>query len=127
MAQHSQVAHMWRDGSQKTRARYHLVGDTQRNRARAVYAWYGEFASKLQHYPSFASRHPMADGSPWYGDLGDFQKVRDRLSGCRSFAWFLKRFRDIYEDGGILPPEVFMLREEKSGKCLHFQGYAGTS
>jgi len=127
MAPNSEVAHMWRDGSQKTRARYHLVGDTQRNRARAVYAWYGEFASKLQHYPNFASRHPMADGSPWYGDLGDFQKVRDRLAGCRSFAWFLKRFHDIYEDGGLLPPEVFMLREEKSGKCLWFQGHAGTS
>jgi len=127
MAPNSQVAHMWRDGTQKTRARYHLVGDTQRNRARAVYAWYGEFASKLQHYPSFASRHPTADGSPWYGDLGDFQTVRGRLGGCRSFAWFLRRFSDIYEDGGLLPPEVFMLREERSGKCLWFQGQAGTS
>lgn len=127
MAPNAQVAHMWRDGTAKTMARYKHVGDTQRNRARAIYAWYGEFAEKLQHYPSFASRRPAPDGKPWYGDLSNFQEVRDRLAGCRPFAWFLKRFRDIYEDGGIVASEIFMLQEEKSGKCLHFQGYAGTS
>lgn len=127
MAPNAEVAHMWRDGSAKTAAHYKHVGDTQRNRARAIYAWYGEFAEKLQHYPSFARRHAAPDGTPWYGDLSSFQEVRDRLAGCRPFAWFLKRFKDIYEDGGIVPDEVFMLQEEKSGKCLHYQGYAGTS
>jgi len=127
MAPNSQVAHMWRDGSVKTVARYKHVGDTQRNRARAIYAWYGEFADKLNDYPSFSSRHAGPDGKPWYGDLGNFQEVKDRLGGCRPFAWFLKRFADIYLDGGIVPAEVFMLQDEKSGKCLHYQGHAGTS
>jgi len=59
--------------------------------------------------------------------MSTFQKVKDRLSGCRPFAWYLRRFKAIYEDGGIVPPEIFMIREEKSGKCLHFKGHAGTS
>merc|ERR1719203_1754768 len=123
MAPNSQVAHMWRDGSRKTAAHYRHVGDTQRNRARAIYAWYGEFADKLKDYPSFAHRRPAPDGTPWYGDLKNFQEVKDRLAGCRPFAWFLKRFADIYIDGGIVPSEVFMLQDEKSGKCLRFQGF----
>jgi len=118
---------MWRDGSQKTAARYHHVGDTQRNRARAIFAWYGEFADKLKDYPSFASRGPPGGDNPWYGDLGGFNEVKQRLGGCRPFAWFLKRFHDIYEDGGLLPSEIFILREEQSGKCLKFEGQAGTS
>lgn len=127
MATGSQVAHMWRDGSAKTSARYKMVGDTQRNRARAVYAWYGEFADKLLHYPNFANRQPTADGQPWYGSLDNFEEVKQGLQGCRSFAWFLRRFHKLYEDGGLIPAEIFMLQEESSSKCLWFQGHAGTS
>lgn len=128
VAPNSQVAHMWRDGSKKTSARYQHVGDTIRNRARAVYGWYGEFGDKLQHYPSFAMRpKPGPDGVPWYGTLQTFEEVRNELQGCRPFAWFLRRFKKVYEDGGLLPSEVFMLREERSGLCLHYQAHAGTS
>lgn len=128
MAPNSQVAHMWRDGTAKTNARYKHVGDTSRNRARAVYGWYGDFSEKLLDYPSFKSRLSYSRGDfAWYGDLSNFQEVKNRLGGCRPFAWFLKRFRKVYEDGGILPSEIFMIREEQSGKCLHFQGRAGTS
>uniref|UniRef100_A0A7S4SFD9 Polypeptide N-acetylgalactosaminyltransferase n=1 Tax=Alexandrium monilatum TaxID=311494 RepID=A0A7S4SFD9_9DINO len=123
----AEVAHMWRDGTAKTAVRYKRVGDTSRNRARAVYAWYGEFAEKLQHYPAFALRQQRGGGQPWYGNLSGFQEVKQRLQGCRSFAWFLRRFKDIYEDGGLLPNEVFQLREESTGKCLHYDGAAGTS
>merc|ERR1719203_100272 len=53
----SYVAHMWRVSSdQRTKSRYNRLGDTNKNRARAVYAWYGEFAEKLKDYPHFASR-----------------------------------------------------------------------
>jgi len=125
-APNSQVAHMWRSGSRETAARYHHVGDTMKNRARAVHAWFGEFSSKLDDFPEFANRK-RSSGDHWFGDMGHFQKVKDRLAGCRPFAWYLRRFKAVYEDGGILPPEVFMLREETSGKCLLFQGRAGTS
>merc|ERR1712176_1292297 len=49
------------------------------------------------------------------------------LQGCRPFAWLLRRFRNVYEDGGLVPPEIFMLQEEQTGKCLLYQGPPGTS
>jgi len=124
-APHAQVAHMWRTGG-KTNARYKHVGDTGRNRARAMYAWMGEFTKKLDDYPQFASRK-AAGGEHWYGGMETFQKVKDRLSGCRHFAWYIRRFKTIYEDAGLVPASTFMIREETSGLCLRYQGQAGTS
>jgi len=126
MAPHAQVAHMWRTGDSKTNARYKHVGDTTHNRGRAMYAWYGDFTKKLDHFPQFAERK-RREGDGWVGDMGTFQKVKDRLQGCRPFSWYLKRFKGIYEDAGIIPKEIFMIKEESSGKCLLFQGHAGTS
>lgn len=118
---------MWRTGDVKTSARYRHVGDTKRNRARAVYGWYGEFAAKLNHYPAFATRVGMRGNLPWYGSLSNFEQVKSGCGGGRPFAWFLRRFRQLYEDGGMIPTEIFMLREEKTGKCLRYIGSAGTS
>jgi len=132
IAQDSQVAHMWRSGDRRTAARYKHVGDTIANRARAVFAWYGEFAEKLSDFPAFETRTAnraaieAVSRLPWYGNISNILAVRDRLQ-CRPFAWFLRRFKFIYEDGGLLPAEVFMLREERTGKCLRFQGRAGTA
>jgi len=125
-APNAQVAHMWRTGSAKTNARYKHVGDTLRNRARAIFAWNGEYAQKLDAYQDFANRKQNG-GDNWYGDMDTFQKVKDRLNGCRPFSWYLRRFKSVYEDGGLVPQDIFMIREEKSGKCLLFGGRAGTS
>lgn len=124
-ASNSHVAHMWRLGSDtRTVARYKHVGDAAFNRARAVYAWYGEFAEKLDHYPQFMrSSHGAL---PWYGNLSNILEVRDRLK-CRPFSWFLRRFYHIYEEAGMIPKEVFMLKESHTGQCLKFTGSAGTS
>lgn len=119
----ARIAHMYRTGSDhRTLPGYKPVGDPKRNRARAVYGWYGDFADKLAHYPYFAHHR-----KEWVGDLSNFQHVKDRLSGCRPFAWFLRRFKDLYEDGGLVPDEIFMLREGASGKCLRYERKAGTS
>mmetsp|Transcript_15535 Transcript_15535/g.33722 ORF Transcript_15535/g.33722 Transcript_15535/m.33722 type:complete len:785 (+) Transcript_15535:300-2654(+) len=125
-APNSQVAHMWRTGSKKTNARYKHVGDTLKNRARAINAWYGDFSKKLDDFPEF-KRRKDSEGDGWIGDMSTFQQVRDRLNGCRPFAWYLRRFKSVYEDGGLLPPDVFMIREEKSSLCVLFGGRAGTS
>jgi len=127
-AMHSQVAHMWRTNG-RTSARYHHVGDTIKNRARAIYAWNGEFANKLDEFPNFAHRKHQhgEDESPWYGDMHHYEEVKQRLSGCRPFAWYIRRFKALYEDAGVVPDNIFMLKEERSGKCLFFQGGAGTS
>jgi len=122
----SQVAHMWRTGEARTGARYKHVGDTIMNRARAMHAWYGQFARKIYDFPSFAHRR-QREGDQWYGDMSNFQEVKNRLQGCRPFAWYLRRFKAVYEDAGLLPPEIFMLKHETSGKCLQFLGTAGTS
>ena len=132
----SQVAHMWRTGNKKTNARYKHVGDTIYNRARAINAWLQEFSAKLDHYPNFA--HRRASGGPdWFGDptsdvfschvslnlarrtaqdMSTFNNVKKRLSGCRPFAWYLKRFKVVYEDAGLIPPEIFMIREDRMSK-----------
>ena len=90
-------------------------------------------------------------------DMSTFNNVKKRLNGCRPFAWYLKRFKVVYEDAGLIPPEIFMIREdaafasfgtpwnpekwscsfhaqhrtsqpeEQSGLCLRFMGGAGTS
>jgi len=125
-APNSQVAHMWRTEDARTGARYKHIGDTIMNRARAIHAWSGEFARKLDEFPHFFERK-SSGGDNWYGDMSNFQEVKDRLQGCRPFAWYLRRFKTVYEDAGLLPPEIFMLKEENSGKCLFFMGSAGIS
>ena len=172
-APNSQVAHMWRTGSAKTSARYKHVGDTIYNRARAINAWLEEFSAKLDDYPNFAHRK-SSGGANWFGDrvsvsvfsrtgsqttkrvlhedMSTFDNVKKRLNGCRPFAWYLKRFKVVYEDAGLIPPEIFMIREdaspcgrfdqrtsfaackrpvtcgqEQSGLCLRYMGGAGTS
>lgn len=126
-ASDSFVAHMWRTGDPRTAVRYQRVGDTSVNRARAVYAWYDEFAEKLMHYPSFSSRvqRDVPGDLPWYGNVSNILAVKDRL-GCRPFAWFLRRFKTLYEDAGMIPREIFMMRSS-SGLCLRYLGQAGTS
>lgn len=125
-APNAQVAHMWRTGDRKTSARYKHVGDTLKNRARAINAWFGDFSAKLDDFPSFHDRK-KSGGEHWFGDMTTFQNVKDKLQGCRPFAWYLRRFKAIYEDAGIIPSDIFMIREEKSMRCLFFQGHAGTS
>jgi len=46
--------------------------------------------------------------------MSTFENVRQRLNGCRPFAWYLKRFKAVYEDAGLIPPEIFMIREDSS-------------
>eukprot|EP00927_Polykrikos_kofoidii_P059322 TRINITY_DN54501_c0_g1_i1.p1 TRINITY_DN54501_c0_g1~~TRINITY_DN54501_c0_g1_i1.p1 ORF type:complete len:747 (+),score=107.55 TRINITY_DN54501_c0_g1_i1:50-2290(+) len=123
----SYVAHMWRVRKDKrTAKKYKSVGDAVTNRARAIYAWYGDFTQKLQHFPAFSTRKSSAGQLPWYGDLSELNAIRDNLH-CRPFAWFLRRFKGIYEDGGLLPPDIFMLRDTSTGKCLDYSGEAGTA
>merc|ERR1711979_104968 len=74
----------------------------------------------------FAGRKAQ-EGEHWFGDMSSFKKVKDRLSGCHPFAWYLRRFKVVYEDAGLIPPSIFMIKEEQSGKCFFYQGQAGTS
>ncbi|CAJ1451033.1 unnamed protein product [Effrenium voratum] len=129
MAQDSFVAHMWRKPDDpRTRANYQVkAGAASRNRLRAAMAWYGEFSEKLASFPGLQSKRLNPDGTPWYGNLDNILEVKKRLK-CKSFAWFMHRFKHVYEDGGLIPKETFTIRPENNrGQCLTYEGGAGTS
>lgn len=126
-AQDAHIAHMWRVPSDpRTKANYHVGRNAAAtNRARAAMAWYGEFAEKLKHFPSLSPDQKAWGGGPWYGDISNILAVKKRLK-CRSFAWFMRRFKHVYEDGGLIPAETFLLKSA-TGTCLTYLGSAGTS
>lgn len=101
-ASNSQVAHMWRVPTDKrTSAKYKHVGSTQKNKARAAFAWFGNFTQKLSDFRGF-DQSQASQTEPWYGNLDNILAVKDRLK-CRPLAWFFKRFKHIYEDAGLIP------------------------
>lgn len=120
MAKDSQVAHMWRKHDDpRTKAHYHVkAGAARTNRARAVMAWYGEFTEKLQDFTAFKGVQ--------VGNIDNILEVKERLK-CKSFAWFMHRFKEVYEDGGLIPKETFMIKSAVSGHCLTYTGNSGTS
>jgi len=128
IAKESQVAHMWRRPNDKrTVAHYKVDGRAAaRNRLRAAVAWYGDFAEKLTQFPALMADHKDADGNPWFGDISNILSVKERLQ-CRSFAWFMRRFTDVYVFGGLVPEETFQLRVAGGTKCIAYKGNAGTS
>eukprot|EP00913_Durusdinium_trenchii_P001283 g1182.t1 len=124
------VAHMWRKNEDpRTKQNYAVSGlDSIRNKARAVLAWYDEYREKAAEYPTMQQLGLLSGQSKQVEmnqDVSNFEEVKKRLH-CRPFAWFLWRFRDIYVEGGLLPKEVFKLREVNSGYCLTFLGPMGT-
>eukprot|EP00928_Gymnodinium_smaydae_P011595 TRINITY_DN14261_c0_g1_i5.p1 TRINITY_DN14261_c0_g1~~TRINITY_DN14261_c0_g1_i5.p1 ORF type:complete len:344 (+),score=55.44 TRINITY_DN14261_c0_g1_i5:145-1176(+) len=127
VAKDSFVAHMWRVHTDKrTTARYRLPPNAATvNRLRASVSWFGDFAEKLAQFPALESNRLDEHGDPWYGDIENILAVKQRLH-CRSFAWFLRRFKHVYEDGGLVPRETFGLRAE-GDLCLTYLGVAGTS
>jgi len=120
----ARVAHMWRTHddprtiSKKPTNGYSAI----RNKVRAGVAWMGEFSKKFSEFDMMEH----FKNSPELGDLSNILDVSRKLK-CRSFAWFLHRFRNVYVEGGLLPSETFQLRLPGRKKCLQYQGYAGTS
>ncbi|KAL3789586.1 hypothetical protein ACHAWO_009149 [Cyclotella atomus] len=105
------VAHMWRDGTEKTKAKYKLgAGDAAKNQARAVKAHMGPWFDKTLTFPKYSVFKDK--------DL-DTSVITDvtQKHGCHDFQWYLDKFSYIYRDAGVIPKEVFQL-EATSGKCL---------
>jgi hypothetical protein len=120
----SYVAHMWRDGSEKTRAKYKVgAGDAVKNRARAVKAHLGGWYEKTLDFPSFKR---------WQGQALDTSSITDSFADlkCENFEWYLKRFKYIYRDAGVLPSEVFQIasvENEGSPLCLELKTLGWTN
>jgi len=130
MAKEAQVAHMWRVASDpRTQPMYTVApGVAHANRMRAAVAWFGEFSEKLAQFPSLMATRKKPDGSPWFGNVDNILEVKNRLQ-CKSFAWFMHRFKHVYEDGGLIPKETFAIRNTApaTSSCLTYLGQAGTS
>jgi glycosyltransferase involved in cell wall biosynthesis len=135
MAQDAHVAHMWRVANDaRTHPKYDVPANAaQKNRMRAAVAWFGEYAEKLRQFPELRADEKDPDGGPWYGDISNIVSVRTDLK-CKSYSWFMHRFKHVYEDAGLIPRETFRLRSGPSstsglavGECLTYMGQAGTS
>jgi len=115
-APESYVAHMWRDGTAKTKAKYKVgAGDAVKNRARAVKAHLGAWFEKTLSFPSF---------NTWKNKELDVSSITDAFKhlGCENFEWYLNRFKNIYRDAGVLPDEIFQI--EASGleeQCIQLK------
>jgi len=120
----SYVAHMWRDGSEKTKAKYKVgAGDAVKNRARAVKAHLGDWYKKTLSFPSFKR---------WQRQDLDTSSITDSFSDltCENFEWYLQRFKYIYRDAGVLPSEVFQIAAvevEGSSLCLELKTLGWTN
>lgn len=103
-APQSYVAHMWRDGTAKTKAKYKVgAGDAIKNRARAVKAHLGRwYEEKTLTFPSFKQ---------WRGRELDTSSITDAFSKlkCENFEWYLNRFKYIYRNAGVIPDEVYQI------------------
>ncbi|KAL7529547.1 hypothetical protein ACHAXR_003762, partial [Thalassiosira sp. AJA248-18] len=121
----SYVAHMWRDGTAKTKAKYKVgAGDAIKNRARAVKAHLGRWYDKTLTFPSFAQ---------WRGKELDTSSITDAFSDlkCENFEWYLNRFKHIYQDAGVIPKEVFQIeaipRGSSTPMCLELKAMKWTN
>lgn len=116
VAEGAYVAHMWRDpANPKTALRYPIpTRDVMRNKARAVSAWFGEFRDKIFTFPEY---EVFVKGEESIGDMSNFDSLRSRLK-CAPFSSYIARFSNVYLDTGLIPQEVFQLRELSTGLCL---------
>jgi len=129
LAEKAFVAHMWRvPQDPRTKANYHVQPHAaQANRMRAAAAWFGDFSQKLSSFAALqADRQLPSGGGPWYGSVDNILEVKQRLQ-CRGLEWFLHRFKNVYEDGGLIPSQTYAIRAISSGLCLTYLGPPGTS
>lgn len=110
------VAHMWRDpNNPKTQLKYPMPSrDVMRNKARAVSAWFDAFKEKAFLFPEYED---FITGQNQIGDMSNYDRLKAKL-GCGSFHDYIRRFRHVYLDTGMIPEEIFQLRESKTGRCL---------
>lgn len=107
-AKSSIIAHMWRTNTDsRTTAKYRLHFPGSDNNARVAKAWFDEFVGK---YHDGAARDAHIN-------VSSMVRLRERLQ-CKPFAYFLHRFRRIFIDAHVLPPEIFKIRRRGTSSCL---------
>jgi len=51
------------------------------------------------------------------GEMGSFKKLRDKLQ-CKLSAHYVQRISHVHLDGGLIPEEIFQIRERKTDLCM---------
>ena len=113
----SQVAHMWRTNDKpQTKAKYTVPeGSVNTNRYRAAMAWFDDYIEKVQEFPIFHKYAPPSKLQP--PDISSITEVKESLQ-CKPFQWFIDRFSDIYMSAGVLPDQIFRIRDRIANLCL---------
>lgn len=93
---------------------HHLRPDVLFLQARIIRSWFGAWTSRGLSAPQFVD---FLEGKRGIGDLEEIRAMQMRV-GCTDIRTFLKKFEPEMRAGGMLPREVFMLREQRSGFCL---------
>ncbi|CAK9019224.1 unnamed protein product [Durusdinium trenchii] len=97
---------------QKHGTLHHERLDMLFNQARIIEAWFGPWTDEALKNPRFAELRPGSSG-----DLSEIRSMQENLK-CSGLEQFLEIYRMPLEILGLLPHEVYSLRERSTGLCL---------
>jgi polypeptide N-acetylgalactosaminyltransferase len=114
------VGHMWRvDNKKNTKVKYKIPANSATlNRARAIAAHAPEFFRHKTLTFGMFSKWKDTGGSDL--DVESIQAPMKELQ-CKDFEWYLDFFKYIYNDGGVIPREVFQITPDGGKTCLQLK------
>merc|ERR1712137_395086 len=115
-AKTSRIAHMWRVAEDPRTASHYKRVTSVNNIARVAAAWFDKFLMKFND-GAIAKQVREGQGP----DVSNYDQVKRTLS-CKPFVYFLHRFRRVYHEGGLLPSQVFKIRNLQNRRCVHRRG-----
>eukprot|EP00920_Eleutheroschizon_duboscqi_P017994 GHVT01043021.1.p1 GENE.GHVT01043021.1~~GHVT01043021.1.p1 ORF type:complete len:740 (-),score=146.15 GHVT01043021.1:1270-3489(-) len=84
-----------------------------KNRVRAATAWFDEFGDNFFTSSAYIAKNKdLKDGS-----ISDILRVKEKLQ-CKPFKWFVNRFRDVFEQRGLIPRSTFHFLDPVHKECL---------
>ena len=108
VARDSRVSHLFRPKFP------YAINDTlvMINKVRMVEVWFDEFKTKV-----YEATPALRDLIPFTGDLVPRFQLREDLK-CGKFRDYVDKFGNVFIRKGLLPTPKFLIKDEKSGKCL---------
>ncbi|CAK0836379.1 unnamed protein product [Prorocentrum cordatum] len=108
VARDSRIAHVFRGKFP------YPINNTQvlMNKVRTVETWFDEY--KEYYY----KKDPV--GRSFIGNVGDISErlaLKQRLQ-CKPFKEYIEKFKDVFKSRGMLPAEVFLIRDIRTNLCL---------